>query len=45
MKINVMYIFSFKQKFKNMNTAPEFPQPHSRGLKLYKMHFAQWNDS
>lgn len=45
MKISVMYIFSFKQKFKNTNIAPEFPQSHSWRLKLYKMHFVQWNDS
>lgn len=41
MKNSVMCIFS--SKFNSTNIAPEFPQPHSQGLKLYKMHFAQWN--
>lgn len=45
MKISVMCIFFFKQNFKNTSIAPGFPQPHGQGLKLYKMHFVQWNDS
>lgn len=45
MKISIMYIFPFKQKFKNTNIAPEFPQPHRQGPKLYKMRSVQWNDS
>lgn len=34
-------VFFFNQRFKNTNIVPEFPQPHSPGLQLYKMHFTK----